>query len=241
MYCGKCKSKMTGCSAKSGKYHYYVCNNYIKRGKNFCNTQLIKQEEIESLVIAQIAERILTEENITKLYYLVLDEINQDEQDLESRLQTIDRRLNSLKQGLDKLYMSLETGKLTADDLAPRISELRSQIDVLENDRNVMMDEINNPKVLPLTLNELKNYIRDLNGLLEKGTITERKAFLHSLIKRIIVNHPKIRLDYNFPIINEIGRTSDSEVLPMCKTGSPSWNNFGCIATTTRSKSQTSL
>jgi hypothetical protein len=60
------------------------------------------------------------------------------------------------------------------------------------------MDEINDPEVLPLTLDELINYIWDFKGLLEKVTLTEMKAFLHSFIKRIIVNHPEIRLDYDF-------------------------------------------
>jgi len=70
-------------------------------------------------------------------------------------------------------------------------------------------------------LDDLKNYVWDLAGLLEKATLSERKAFLHSFIERIIVKHLQVKLDYIFPIITEKGRTSKTEILPMYKTGSP--------------------
>jgi hypothetical protein len=87
--------------------------------------------------------------------------------------------------------------------------------------RDAINVEMGNSKTLPLSLKQLLGYIEDLSSLLDKGSFAERKAFLRSFIKRIVVNHPEVRLDYNFPIINEKGRNSDSEVLPMCKTGSP--------------------
>ncbi|MBU1086912.1 MAG: hypothetical protein KKD05_05265, partial [Candidatus Omnitrophica bacterium] len=39
--------------------------------------------------------------------------------------------------------------------------------------------------------------------------------------ERIVVNHPEAEVFYNFPIINDKGRTSKSEVLPMLQFGSP--------------------
>ena len=35
-YCKHCGAKMIGVPAKSGKFHYYVCQNYLKRGKEVC-------------------------------------------------------------------------------------------------------------------------------------------------------------------------------------------------------------
>ena len=36
--CHRCKSALTGHSAKSGRFNYYVCQSLLKRGKGGCDT-----------------------------------------------------------------------------------------------------------------------------------------------------------------------------------------------------------
>ena len=221
VFCGKCGAAMSGSSAKSGKFFYYSCQNFLKRGKGVCNMKLINKGKIESLVIDRIKTHVLNEENLRGLFTIVLDEMNQNRNESEEHLKTFDKQLDTLRRKLDKLYNSLESGKLDIDDLAPRIKELKAQIDKLEAKRNEVIEEIKNPKTLPFNLKDLKTYVKDLGNLLRKGSIVEQKSFLRSFIKRIVVNHPKVQIDYNIPIINKKGRTSDTEVLPIVKTGSP--------------------
>lgn len=159
--------------------------------------------------------------NLTELFNIVITEINQHKRDSEDQLKIIDKQLETLREKLNKLYYSLESGKLNVDDLAPRIKELRGQINTLETNRDEIVEEIKNPKTLPFDLKTLKNYVQDLSDLLHKSPIAEQKSFLRSFIKRIVVNHPEIKIDYNIPIINEKGRTSGIEVLPIRKIGSP--------------------
>jgi len=58
VYCGKCQSKMTGSSAKSGKYIYYACSSYLKKGKSICNAESVKKELLEDFIIRQIKKNI---------------------------------------------------------------------------------------------------------------------------------------------------------------------------------------
>ena len=51
---------------------------------------------------------------------------------LKERLDAIDAELNDVEIRLSKLYDALETNKLSLDDLAPRIKELRSRQDELK-------------------------------------------------------------------------------------------------------------
>jgi len=219
--CGKCKAKMIGCKAKSGKYAYYACHNYIKRGKTVCDAKLINKKKIESLIIARLKTHVLTEENLMELVNIVLDEINGNKKELAKQLNAIEKQLEALRGKLGKLYNSLETGKLDVDDLAPRIKELKAQIDTLETKRIEIIEEMQTPKSLPFNLKTLKTYAHDLADLLNKGSIVEQKSFLRSFIERIVVNHPEAEVFYNIPIINNKGRTSKSEVLPMLQIGSP--------------------
>jgi len=51
----------------------------------------------------------------------------------------------------------------------------------------------------------------------------EQKAVLRSFVKRVIINRPDITLDYTMPLVEEkeIGRTTETAVLPMLQVGSP--------------------
>lgn len=76
--------------------------------------------------------------------------------------------------------------------------------------------------------------MNDLKKLLNQGTILEQKSFIQSFVKRIFVNHPEVKIEYNLLIIKEIGRSSKTEVLPIEQTGSSYWTAsefFGEIAT----------
>ena len=61
LYCA-CGHVMTGRSAKSHHYHYYVCNRGFKQGKESCNARDLPKEKIEKLVIEQIKQKVLTPE-----------------------------------------------------------------------------------------------------------------------------------------------------------------------------------
>ena len=58
---------------------------------------------------------------------------------------------------------------------------------------------------------------------MKDGTIMEQKAILRSFVKRIIINPPDVTLEYTAPLLEEkeIGRTTETAVLPMLQIGSP--------------------
>ena len=51
------------------------------------------------------------------------------------------------------------------------------------------------------------------------GTIAERKAFIRSFIKRIIIDYPTATIEYTIPLDEE--KKLDKEVLVINKTGWP--------------------
>ena len=218
IYCGKCGLKMIGCAAKSSKFHYYACQNYYKRGKDVCDMKMINRSKIEELVIERIKTRVLTEENLTELLNTVLEELNESKFEAKEKLEPIEKHLESCKQRLGNLYNSLETGKLAIDDLAPRIKELKSQIELLEGKKLELLQHINSPSSIPFDMKILKSYIQDLWDLLSSGSIMEKKGFLRSFVKKITVHRPKITIDYTIPLQMK-NRTSMSEVLSMGKFG----------------------
>lgn len=77
LFCGYCKSMMTGLSAKSHtgkKYFYYTCN---KAKVKECNKKKVKKSYIENLVIDQCRE-LLTVSNMKKIAKVVAELFEKD-------------------------------------------------------------------------------------------------------------------------------------------------------------------
>jgi site-specific DNA recombinase len=221
LYCGKCGAGMLGCAAKSSRFFYYACHNYCKRGKDVCNAKLIRKERIEGFVLDRIKAHLLTEENLRELVKLTNEEIGQAKEAYEERLGVIEGQLADVRGRLHKLYDALETGKLDVEDLAPRIKELKAQVDQLEDKRIDLMETIRDVKVELLEASIVKAYVDDLKSLLSTGSIVEQKSFLRSFVKRIEVNLPQVVINYTMPLKAQKVEPLDREVLPFVYDGSP--------------------
>ena len=77
LYCS-CGRGMIGRSAKSHQYYYYQCNHNCREGKDACNSGLIPKDKIESAVLEQLKEVVLSESNLKELVKLINEDIKQE-------------------------------------------------------------------------------------------------------------------------------------------------------------------
>ena len=123
-----------------------------------------------------------------------------------------------LLSGLSKLYDALETGKLSLDDLAPRIRELQERIDELSKARIQVEADMAVEKAERLDISTIKHYVKDLKTLLEEADITRRKSFLRSFIQKIDIKERQAVIHYNLPVPPSEVRTEEL-VLPTVSFG----------------------
>ena len=220
VFCGNCGATMIGSAAKSSSHFYYACQNYTKRGKKSCDAKLANKDKIETFVIAKIRENILTEKNLIELVRIINEEMLQAKKQEGEELKSLDRQLQKHKQRLDTLYDALETGKLEIGDLAPRIKELRSQIDNLEANREHLIENANQNQIELLGREIVRAYVSDLKELLSKGTIIERKSFLKTFVKRIEIDYPHVTIEYTIPLETKKVEPPSGGVLPIVLNGS---------------------
>ncbi|MBI4425391.1 MAG: recombinase family protein [Elusimicrobia bacterium] len=241
LFCGKCGANMAGCAAKSSRFFYYTCHNKVRRGEHGCSAPLINREKIERSIVAQLKLRVLTEENLSKLIRLINEDVSQGKSQVEDQLEEKDGQIEVFNGRLDKLYAALETGKLDMDDLAPRIKELRGQIEALKRAR-IDLELQRASETIQANKAQVKAYAEDLHALLEDGSVFERKSFLRTFIKRIDLDKPNGgTIEYTLPLapINksdrpvETGGHSAHEVLSFEQSGgyvaaesSPLWTIF---------------
>ncbi len=98
-----------------------------------------------------------------------------------------------------RLLEALENGKLTADDVSPRVSELKSIIKALELKRDKIITTKKN-EIPTIDLVQVKTYVADLRQLLSESEVVQRKGFLKSFIKRIEMKFPKVKIEYTVPL-----------------------------------------
>jgi site-specific DNA recombinase len=188
--CKKCGGMMTACGAKSGRFHYYSCQTYLKKGRQYCDQKLIPANKIEPLIVSTIKEKIFTKENIKKLLLMVNDELKQFDGEYKTKLELLDEVLQEKTTRRKKLYESMETGNVNLQDIAPRLKELNNEIQGYDEQKAKILEKHQNGDGLKIKEEELKPYIDDLRETLMTGSIAERKGFIRSFVKQIIVDYP---------------------------------------------------
>jgi hypothetical protein len=73
--CGICRGKMTMESAKGGRFVYYNCGNFIRRGKSICRGQRIPIDTLEGATLDHMANRLFTVERVKAILRGVYQEI----------------------------------------------------------------------------------------------------------------------------------------------------------------------
>ena len=124
---------------------------------------------------------------------------------------------------LDKLYDAIETGKVSLDDLAPRIHRLRNQQEKLLSRRVELELAMSDRKVELADMKLVKSYVNDLRHTLEEGSLADRRAFVKSFVKEIIISGEEARLLYTMPLIPDGSEEENVGVLPMVSYGGRYW------------------
>ena len=137
LFCGHCGKPMVGTSGtgKGGQtYYYYSCRQH----GNKCLKTAERKEKLERFVIGYITETFLTDENISTMADLVMQELDNDEwsqaiKGLERQIADVDSRIKNLMKALE-----------LDGDLQPvmdRITELREERKALDQDLSRMKVE----------------------------------------------------------------------------------------------------
>ncbi|MBM4447423.1 MAG: recombinase family protein [Chloroflexi bacterium] len=214
-----CGSAMTGHSAKSGKYFYYMCSRSYRQGKDACAQIMLPKDKLEEAVVDQILTRILSDASIEDMVETMNDVLKLQAGELGDKLKTIDSQLKDVQNRLARLYDVLETGKLGLDELAPRIRELKTRQDELSKSRVLIEAEISAEGATQVDIEMVKSYVTDLRWILQDTEVSRVKGFLKTFIESIVVNGREIVINYTLPLAPN-GKYEDKlRVLPIDTIG----------------------
>lgn len=221
LICKRCGRSMATCGAKSGKFHYYTCQRYVKMGRDYCKQKQISAKKLEAFVIDLLRERVFTRENIEKLLLMVNEELANFENSYEARIGLLEKALQDKLARRKRLYNSIETDNIDLGDVGPRLRELNAEIECLKQEKEELDRKKAERKPLTIAKSHLMGYIEDLQTTLMTGGISERKGFIRSFIKKILIDHPNIEIEYTIPLPTKTSDAATSEVLSLKQIGDP--------------------
>ena len=198
--CGSCGKALVGQDAKNGKHTYYVCGNLLKKGPHTCSARYLPSQKLERMVINKIQERILTEANLREMVNLVNEEIDADSGSSRERLTAVEADLKNTVARLNRHYDALETGKLTMDELGPRIRELREQEKSLRVTKWELEALLSARKVQLVDERSARQALEDLKGILNDSPLNETRAFIRSFVREVKVTGSEVLLTYTMPM-----------------------------------------
>ena len=169
--CGKCGAGITLATGKSGRYRYYKCNTKISKGVHLCTTPAIPMQKLDQLVLTSLADKVFTPDRVQTM----LDEMRKQQRDLlkgrEGQLKPLQKEMDNLKLGTDRLYEAVEKGLLPMDEtlqqrahkLQARRQEILIEIAGLKRQREMPLDLLK-PKQISAFSKALRAKLLDRNS-----------------------------------------------------------------------------
>ena len=201
--CYRCKRALTGHSAKSGRFHYYVCQSLLKRGKGGCDTPRLNARRFEELIARRIRSGILTEGIIGDLTKVVAKELDGLVREQRRRLETIETQLADVRRRLGRLWDIVETTDDIPGDADLRIKANTERRSLLEASLREAKSILPQRKAVKNEQEAIVARAQDMTEFLNESELSERKAFVQTFIREIVVMPGRAVVRYTVPMAGD--------------------------------------
>ncbi len=194
LYCGICGARMTLETAKGGRYPYYNCRNFLRKGKSVCPGQRIAKEIIEEAIKKCLVGRLFSRQRIKAILENTLSILKKQQKGLNSSTKEIDVKVKKLSRGLSNILDAVEEWGINKTPHAKdRATALQDEIQNLEEQKQALT----RPFTVPDNLLDDKSIAhlqyRIKSAFLDDDPIVARKYF-DLLIERIDIHDDQVKI-----------------------------------------------
>ena len=195
---------------------YYACGNWKNKGTAVCNSNSVKAEVADEVVINKLIETVNNELLLKK----VINNINKNK---SSKLKPKLDEMNLVNKEIDRLSCKKNTsielfddGILTKSELAERIKKLNEEIDTLKFRLDELKQDVMLAEGEPVPF-ELVSQVMSKFGEIfkESSTRQQRKQLLNLLVSKITIdksrNIDSIELQINDDVIRYLMKEESSK------------------------------
>ena len=197
--CYRCTTAFTGHGAKSGRFHYYVCQSLIKRGSGSCDSPRLNARRFEQLIIGRIRSSILAEDGNGDNTTVVLKELDKSIQAQRGRLEIIESEVEDVRRRLERLWDFVESTDGDLTDTTSRFRDNRDRKVRLEaslQEANTILSQRTATRDAVASITAKAQQMAEFP---EKSELTERTAYIETFIREIVVMAGKAVVQYKVP------------------------------------------
>jgi site-specific DNA recombinase len=200
--CDGCGAGMTLATGKSGRYRYCKCNTRIGEGIDYCTSENLPMQKLDALVLNSLADRVFTAARVRLMLESLAKHGKDSGNQHQRQLETLNRELAAVTQGMERLYEGVEQGVLKLDDT------LRQRTDKLQMQRQAILTDIARLKTkatVPAHVLQQKHidaFTRLVRAkLLESGAFA--KGYLRLLVQEIRVNKREVQVTGSYAALEQ--------------------------------------
>ena len=215
--CKTCRRALTGQCSKYVQFTYYVCQTLMKRGKGSCDAPRLNARRFEELIVERIRSNIFTEGSIPDLVKAVDEEIDSMVSEHRKRVQTIESEIQDVKKQLDRIWRYIATrDDVDVAKTSVRMAEYQDRQERLEDAAANAREVLARHKSALGNAGEIAEHARQMDDFQDRSELTERRAFIESFVKEIVVMPGQALLRYTMPMPDDSpvsGRSSERVAL----------------------------
>ncbi len=192
--CGLCGKSVALETAKGGKYTYYNCSNYFRRGKSACPGQRIPAHSLEKAVTDHLIKKLFTKERVKAILKGIYQEFRETDKRNDNQRKSLVRQLEGVSNRLKKQYEAIESGIVDLQDVGERIRELKAKREQIQ----IRLHDLKSTSVIPLhffkdeSIQQFQKSMKDM--FIGEGDRSLKKRYFQLFIEKIVINLPKVEI-----------------------------------------------
>jgi site-specific DNA recombinase len=184
--CGQCGAGLSTPQSKGGRYKYYQCIRTMKEGKRACPGRRLPMGATDQQVVRTVPRWLFEEKRVARLLAWYVREIGADPKRLEKRERELARWEIELTARRERLLDALESGKVEAGVLSPRLARLDEERGRLQAQREEFERE--KTRTVPIPTPEMFRAMGEqLGQVFREGPVPAAKQLLRQLVRKIVV------------------------------------------------------
>ena len=116
------------------------------------------------------------------------------------KLETAEAELADVRRRLERLYNLAETTDMDIEDFKPRIRDHRERQERLETTAEEARALLSQQRMALDDVKTITAYAEDMSEFLNESELTERRAFIESFVKEIVVRPGNAVVRYSIPM-----------------------------------------
>jgi DNA invertase Pin-like site-specific DNA recombinase len=184
-----------GYMLRGGRYHYYNCSARVNRSAEACDLKSIRREDLDQVVLGELACRIFDRNRLVELLRHLLDRSQEVIKRRRKDLALAKAELTTVTKAVTNLLLAIESGAMRPDEpqFVERMAHNRARKSALEADVRSLERQLSTSKI-KISEEMIAAFADRMANALREGEPQFRAAYVRLFVSRVELSAEEIRI-----------------------------------------------